>query len=157
MSTLGIDICDCRRVRGQSQSHSQSGCPGRGVPASPARLETLTIHSPTVALLSVLSGVSDSPPAQHSSIDMIRVSTLLLPVVLLVLPSLSTATSLSTKDGGHHPNSVYAQISAHKKKDLRIFYQNGVSQVFPGYWSLASVTALLASASHVGWIFLSVL
>ena len=75
---------------------------------------------------------------------MITVSTLLLGLL-----SLSTASSLSTKDGGHHPNSVYAQISAHKKKDLRIFYQNGVSQVFPGYWSRAIVRLLCWPEPHM--------
>merc|ERR1712228_27735 len=64
---------------------------------------------------------------QPSTVNMIRVSSL-LSVVFITLTTLTTATSLSTKDGGHHPNSVYAQISAHKKKDLRIFYQNGDSE-----------------------------
>ena len=46
---------------------------------------------------------------------------------------LSVAVTVSTarqpsKEGGHHPNSVYSQISAYTKKDLRIFYQNGVSE-----------------------------
>ena len=54
-------------------------------------------------------------------------------ILLSVALTLTTASSLDTKEGGHHPNSVYSQISAHKKKDLRIFYQNGVSQVFLGY------------------------
>ena len=58
-----------------------------------------------------------------TTVNMIRAISL-LPVLLL---SLTSASSLDTKDGGHHPNSVYSQISAHKKKDLRIFYQNGVS------------------------------
>ena len=62
-----------------------------------------------------------------TTVNMIRAISL-LPVLLL---SLTSASSLDTKDGGHHPNSVYSQISAHKKKDLRIFYQNGVSEVFP--------------------------
>lgn len=48
-------------------------------------------------------------------------------MILLSLVVTVTTAKQPSKDGGHHPNSVYSQISAHTKKDLRIFYQNGDS------------------------------
>ena len=80
----------------------------------------VTIHSPTVAQW------CESARGEYNQTGEIHTTDNMLTNILIL--TLCWTVSTAKQDGGHHPNSVYSQISAHSKKDLRIFYQNGVSE-----------------------------
>ena len=60
---------------------------------------------------------------------------------LLILAHLKVILTRNIEDilleDSHHPNSVYSHFSRHSEDNLKIFYQNGVSQNFTNSFELS--------------------